>query len=109
MSTETQTQTSAPDAAPAPTIFTRVGSIPLVASSLDTLHSTLSSNTYTRTPYATATSLSKAAYGWTAPIQQSLAPILVRADGLAHKGLDVVESRYPYPFKTPTEDIVKDI
>ena len=32
-----------------------------------------------------------------------------KSDGLANKGLDAVESRYPYPFKTPTEDIVKDL
>ena len=26
-----------------------------------------------------------------------------------NKGLDTVESRFPYPFQTPTEDILKDI
>lgn len=108
MATQTETKPTA-QAAPELTVLTRVGSIPFVASSLDTIHSTLSTNTYTRTPYATATGISKAAYGWTEPIQKTLAPVLVRADGLANKGLDIVESRYPYPFKTPTEDIVKDI
>ena len=102
---ETQTQPAAPEL----TILNRVASIPLVADSLDTLHQTLSNNPYTRSPYATAQGLSKAALGYTEPIQKTIAPLLVRADGLANKGLDVVESRYPYPFKTPTEDIVKDL
>ena len=106
MATETKTQ---PAAAPEITILGRVGSIPLVASSIDVVHSTLSTNAYTRGSYATATGLSKAVYGWTEPVQKTLAPLIVRADTLANKSLDVVESRYPYPFKTPTEDIVKDL
>lgn len=109
MATETQTQSSQNTHAPEITVLGRIGSIPLVASSLDTIHSTLSNNPYTRAPYATATELSKTVYGWTEPVQKTLAPIIVRADGLANKGLDVIESRYPYPFKTPTEEIVKDL
>ncbi|KAI0090074.1 hypothetical protein BDY19DRAFT_1068776 [Irpex rosettiformis] len=106
MATETQTQ---PQTAPELTILYRVAAIPLVATSLDTIHQTLTNNPYTRSPYATAQGLSKTALGYTEPIQKTIAPLIVRADGLANKGLDVVESRYPYPFKTPTEDIVKDL
>lgn len=106
MATETQTQ---PQAAPELTILNRVASIPLIATSLDTIHSTLSTNPYTRFPYATAQGFSKAALGYTEPLQKTIAPLILRADGLANKGLDVVESRYPYPFKTPTEDIFKDL
>lgn len=102
---ETQTQPAAPEL----TVLHRVASIPLVADSLDVVHQTLSTNPYTRSPYATAQGLSKAALGYTEPLQKTIAPLLVRADGLANKGLDVVESRYPYAFKTPTEDIVKDL
>ncbi len=43
------------------------------------------------------------------PIQVRLAPVLTRADGLANKAVDIVESRYPYPFKTPTGEIYGDI
>ena len=91
------------------TVLSRVASIPLVATSLGTIHNTLSSNPYTRYPYATAQGFSKAALGYAEPLQKTIAPLIVRADGLANKGLDVVESRYPYPFKTPTEDIFKDL
>ncbi|OCH89194.1 lipid droplet-associated perilipin protein [Obba rivulosa] len=74
MATETQTP-------PEIRVLSRVASIPVVASSLNTIHNTLTNNAYTRQP----------------------------ADQFANKGLDVVESRYPYPFKTPPEDIYRDI
>ncbi|EIW54800.1 lipid droplet-associated perilipin protein [Trametes versicolor FP-101664 SS1] len=106
MATETHEATPAQ---PELTILSRVGSIPLVADSLSTIHSTLTNNAYTRSPYATAQGLTQSALSYTEPIQKRLAPILTKADGLANKGLDAVESRYPYPFQTPTEDIIKDL
>ncbi|KAI9062098.1 lipid droplet-associated perilipin protein, partial [Trametes sanguinea] len=106
MATETQQSTPAQ---PELTIFHRVGSIPLVADSLNTIHSTLINNPYTRTPYTAAQEISKSALSYTEPIQKRLAPILTKADDLANKGLDAVESRYPYPFQTPTEEIFKDL
>ncbi|KAI0781952.1 lipid droplet-associated perilipin protein [Abortiporus biennis] len=103
------TETQAPQPPPEITIISRVASIPIVSSSLDVFHSTLSTNPYTRTPYAYAEGFSKAALGYTEPIQKRLAPIIVRADGFANKGLDKVEQLYPYPFKTPPETIIEDI
>ena len=105
----TQTEETPAAATPELTIFHRVGSIPLVAESLNSINNTLLNNPYTQTPYTTATELSKRALGYTEPIQKRLAPLLTRADGLANKGLDVVESRIPYAFHTPTEDILKDL
>ncbi|THH27537.1 hypothetical protein EUX98_g6656 [Antrodiella citrinella] len=104
MATETQSQL-----APEITIINRVAAIPLVASSLNTIHSTLTNNTYTRGSYAQAQGISKAALSYAEPIQKTFAPLITRADGFANMGLDAVESRYPYPFKTPTEDIMKDL
>ena len=46
---------------------------------------------------------------YTAPFAARCAPLLTRADGLANAGLDAVESRYPYPFRTPPQDIIADI
>ena len=108
MATETQ---QAHAASSELTILTRVGSIPLVADSLNTINSTLLNNAYTRPPYELAQGLvlSMTALRYAGSIQKRLAPILTCADGLAHKGLDTVESRFPYPFHTPTEDIIKDI
>jgi DNA anti-recombination protein RmuC len=34
-----------------------------------------------------------------------LAPIIVRVDGIANMAVDVVESRYPYPFKAKPEEV----
>ncbi|EGO03996.1 hypothetical protein SERLA73DRAFT_175713 [Serpula lacrymans var. lacrymans S7.3] len=92
--------------APEVTIFTRVLSIPLVSSSLSTLDSTLCGNVFTRSPYTTAQALTHSAYSYTEPIQIRLAPFIIRADGYANKGLDAVESRYPYPFKAKPEEMV---
>jgi hypothetical protein len=102
MATETQSS-------PQLTIVSRVSSIPLVHDSLGYLDSTLSSNSFLRAPYATAQSLTTTALHYSEPLSARLAPLLVRADGLANQAVDVVESRYPYPFKTPTDEIAHDI
>lgn len=104
MSTQTETA-----AAPELTSITRVASIPLVASSLTTIHTTLTNNSFTRTPYSAAQGISQTALSYAEPIQKRLAPILVCADNIVNAGLDAVESRYPYPFKTSPEDLVRDI
>jgi hypothetical protein len=102
MSTETMT---AHTTAPEYTSLHRVASIPLVSSSLSTIHSTLSSNAYTKSPYSAATGIAYSAWGYTEPLQARLAPLTTRADDFANAGLDVVESRYPYPFKAKPEEI----
>jgi hypothetical protein len=103
MATPTQ---SAP-AAPELTILNRVASIPLVNDSLSAVHASLISNPLTRSPYNTAQALSSTALRYSEPFASKLAPIIVRADGYANKGLDVVESRYPYPFTVQSEEIIK--
>lgn len=110
MATTTQTQTSSvplptSQSPPQLTILTRMASIPLISSSLDTLDSTLSQNAYTRSSYSTAKGLSTSAFRYTEPIQARLAPLIFRADGLANKAVDVVESRCPYPFKAKPEEV----
>ena len=103
MATETQ---SAP-AAPELKTFYRVTSIPLVNDTISAVHSSLISNPYTRSPYTTAQAISLSALRASEPIAAKLAPIIVRADGFASKGLDVVESRYPYAFTVQGEDLIK--
>ena len=108
MATETQSAPSPPESQSQPqlTVLTRVASIPLIHDSLSTLHTTLLSNTLTKTPYSTAQALSSYAYTLTSPIQVRLAPVIEKADGLANMAVDVVEKRYPYPFHAPTQEIV---
>ncbi|KAL4261646.1 Lipid droplet-associated perilipin protein [Pleurotus pulmonarius] len=117
MATMTETQTSTipmpngtesnPSEHPAPeiTFIHRVASIPLVYSSLQTIHDTLASNAYTRTPFSTAKDISATAYKYTEPFQARFAPLIVRADGYANKAVDIVESRYPYPFQVKPEEV----
>lgn len=108
--TQTQTQTdplpfNATQSPPEITILSRVASIPLVSSSLESLNATLSQNAYLSTPYSTAKGFSTSAYKYTEPLQIRLAPLIVRADSYANKAVDVVESRYPYPFHAKPEEV----
>jgi hypothetical protein len=91
------------------TSLKRVYSIPLVADSITTLHDSLMSNGITRSPYNLGLAIGEKALNLSQPIQDRLAPVINRADGLANKGLDAVQSRYPYPFETPSQDIYRDI
>ncbi|KAI0052120.1 hypothetical protein FA95DRAFT_1580220 [Auriscalpium vulgare] len=102
MATETQT-------APELTVLHRVASIPVISDSLSAVHSSLSSNQYTRSPYSSAQALSTSALRYTEPLAQRFAPLIVTADSYGNKAVDFVASRYPYPFTTPTNDIVNDI
>jgi len=77
----------------------------MISSSLCTINDALSNNAYTRSPYAHAKELSTSAYKLTEPMQVKLAPLIVRADDLANKAVDVVESRYPYAFKAQPEEV----
>jgi len=104
--TTTQTQTQNAEAqAPNITIITRVTSIPMISCGLDTINDALTTNAYTRFPYIHAKALSNTAFKLTGPIQNVLAPIIVRVDGIANMAVDVVESRYPYPFKAKPEEV----
>jgi len=77
----------------------------MISSGLDTINDALTTNAYTRFPYIHAKALSNTAFKLAGPIQTVLAPIIVRVDGIANKAVDVVESRYPYPFKAKPEEV----
>ncbi|KAH0835952.1 hypothetical protein J3R83DRAFT_9878 [Lanmaoa asiatica] len=98
--TQSQPQSQVPEI----TVLTRVASIPIIASSLDQIHSTLLSNVLTRSPYHAAQIITQTAYNFSQPLQICLAPLLVSADGYANKGLDVIEGKYPYPFRVKPEE-----
>lgn len=94
---------------PTLTIFSRVASIPLVNESLAIIHTTLVNNHYTSVPYVTAQNLGKSVYHISEPIQVRLAPVLIRADGLANKSLDAAKSYYPTPFTITSEELRKEV
>ena len=100
---------SSPQQPPTLTIFSRVASIPLVNESLTSIHAVLVNNHYTSVPYVTAQNLGKSVYHISEPIQVRLAPVLIRADGLANKSLDAVQSYYPTPFTITSEELRKEV
>jgi hypothetical protein len=53
--------------------------------------------------------LGKSVYHISEPIQVRLAPVLIRLDGLANKGLDVVQSYCPTPFTITSEELKKEV
>jgi hypothetical protein len=81
----------------------------LIHDTLASVDDTLLKNTYTRAGYSTAknvsTTVSNAAVTYTEPLQVRLAPLIEKADGLANKAVDVVEAKYPYPFKATPEEV----
>lgn len=79
--------------------------IPVIHDSLSYAHSVFSTNPYTSYFYNTGVAVGTQAFDYSKPIQARLAPLLVRADGVALSGINAVESRFPYPFQTPTEDV----
>ena len=114
-STETSTTTTTPGTPtssqqpPNLTIFSRVANIPLVNASLTAVHAALVDNHYTSAPYTTAQNLGKSVYHISEPIQVRLAPVLIRADGFANKGLDACVSYYPAPFTITSEELRKEV
>ena len=93
------------------TVVDRVAAIPLVHDSLTALHSTLSSYSLTRQPYTLAHTYysALASSPYVASTQARLAPVIVRADGLANYAVDVIEKRVPYAFEANTEKVVGDL
>ncbi|KAF9070391.1 hypothetical protein BDP27DRAFT_1420081 [Rhodocollybia butyracea] len=96
--------------APEFTVIYRIGSIPLISSSLEKMNGTLCSNAYTSSPYHTALGLSNSAYNsaskFAGPFQAHLAPLIIRADGIANMAVDAVQKRCPSAFTATPEDIM---
>jgi hypothetical protein len=94
---------STPSSSSGLSILSRVYSIPLVASSVNTINEALSNNAYTRSPYSAAVGISSTAYKYVEPLQARLP--LRTIDDYANKVMDAVESRYPYPFHAKPEEV----
>jgi Perilipin family len=97
------------------TFPSRVLGIPLVSHGLDTIHSTLSTSPYTKGVYQTGSGLAQSAYDTAtrvtvaSPVYPRLQPVITAADGYANKGLDTIQSRFPYPFETAPEKVYSDL
>ncbi|KAJ1311595.1 hypothetical protein OPQ81_010073 [Rhizoctonia solani] len=104
-----ETQTATPAELPHLTSIDRVGRIPVVNDALTTIDGILSQNSYSKGLYSTAQACSERAYNLSQPVQIRLAPVIGRVDGYANKGLDALESRWPYPFQVTTEQVISTL
>jgi hypothetical protein len=93
----------------------RVLAIPLVSHSIDTIHCTLSNSPYTKGVYQTGSGFAQSAYDTAtrvtvaSPVYPRLQPVITAADGYANKGLDTIQSRFPYPFETTPDQVYNDL
>ncbi|KAF8326850.1 uncharacterized protein EI90DRAFT_3281607 [Cantharellus anzutake] len=104
-----QVQTQPPPQLPSYKSFEKVRSIPIINDSVSYAHSTFSSHPIIGYFYNAYIGLGNTAFEYSKPVQARFAPIIDRADDFALKGLDAVESRFPYPFQTPTGEIVNQL
>jgi len=86
----------------------RITSIPLVADGINYAYSLTQSTALTAKLFATGNGVINTVWSGVEPVVGYGRPLIETADGLANKTLDVVESRFPYPFKTPTGEVYAD-
>ncbi|WVR05088.1 hypothetical protein IAU60_002100 [Kwoniella sp. DSM 27419] len=94
---------------PQPPSFRIVGkldSVPVVHDSVTYAQQILSSNEYTAKLYGLALNIANRSYEVATPVLVRTKPLLESADGLAVATFDRAEATFPYPFKTPTQDLV---
>lgn len=87
-------------------IVHRLGGIPIVADGIGTFEHVINSTQLTASLYATAGGIASKSLDLASPIISRTQPLIAKADGLANQGLDMVESRFPYPFKATTGEMV---
>ncbi|TXT13774.1 hypothetical protein VHUM_01141 [Vanrija humicola] len=87
-------------------IVERLDSVPVVHDSIAYAQSLINSTQLTTNLYNTAAGIASRSYEIATPILVRAKPVLESADKLAVASFDRAESVFPYPFKTPTEDLV---
>ncbi|KAK8869920.1 hypothetical protein IAR55_000488 [Kwoniella newhampshirensis] len=104
MSTATQTPTDVPNFK----IVSKFDGVPIVHDSVTYAQSVLSSNAYTARAYATAAAIANKveSYSVATPVLVKTKPLLESADGLAVATFNRAEDIFPYPFRTPTQDLI---
>ncbi|WWD15805.1 hypothetical protein CI109_100229 [Kwoniella shandongensis] len=102
MSTATQTPSEVPNFK----IVSKFDGVPIVHDSVTYAQSVLSSNAYTARVYATAAAIANKSYSVATPVLVKTKPLLESADGLAVATFERAEDIFPYPFRTPTQDLI---
>lgn len=87
-------------------IVSRLDGVPVVHDSVAYAQSILNSTALTAQIYQTALGVVTKSYDMATPVLARTKPILESADGLAVATFDRAEATFPYPFKTPTQDLI---
>ncbi|WWC61226.1 uncharacterized protein I303_103806 [Kwoniella dejecticola CBS 10117] len=102
----TETATAPTQEVPNFKIVGKLDGVPVVHDSVTYAQSVIQSNEYTAKLYATALALANKSYEVATPVLVRTKPLLESADGLAVATFDRAEATFPYPFKTPTQDLI---
>jgi len=87
-------------------IVSRLDGVPVVHDSVVYAQSLVNSTQLTAQLYNIALGVASKSYDLATPVLSRTKPILESADGLAVATFDRAEATFPYPFKTPTQDLV---
>lgn len=81
----------------------------VVADTLSTVHSTLSTNSYSKPIYGRAEGAAQYLYEQSKPLQEKLAGPIGQVDAIANKGLDFVQAKAPYVCPSPPSPRISKI
>ncbi|OCF39455.1 hypothetical protein I317_06728 [Kwoniella heveanensis CBS 569] len=87
-------------------IVEKLDGVPVVHDSVTYAQHLISSNGYTAKLYGVALNIANKSYEVATPVLVRTKPLLESADGLAVATFDRAEATFPYPFKTPTQDLM---
>jgi len=87
-------------------IIDRLNGVPAVHDSVAYAQAVINSTQTTSALYQTALGLATRSYNMASPIIERSKPLLNSADGLAVATFDRAQATFPYPFTTPTQDLV---
>jgi hypothetical protein len=104
--TETQNPQAAPNGDAKPSAVARVASIPVVQDTLTNVHSVIKKNSYSAAAYDKASIVVSQVYKATEPLQARLHLQIQAVDGLANRGLDFVQGKYPYVFEASSDELI---
>lgn len=87
-------------------IIGRLDGVPAIHDSVSYADSLLKSYGLTNYLYSTALGVAGKSYNLASPVLARTKPLIESADGLAVATFDRAEATFPYPFKTPTQDLI---
>lgn len=102
---ETQTAPSTSEV-PKFKIVERLDGVPAIHDSVAYAQSWINAYSLTSSVYQTALNVANKSYEIATPVLTRTKPLLESADGLAVATFDRAEATFPYPFKTPTQDLI---